>query len=121
MLDFLSLSKEIYGLEIADTHARMMRLARRDGGLAVAAAGFLRLPEGAVQNGEIRDEKKVAAAIAELAEKSGAGAGRAAVVSLPEDKAFWQIIKMPRLDDDELRAAVIFEAENYIPLPPDKV
>ncbi|HOI97190.1 MAG TPA: pilus assembly protein PilM [Candidatus Pacearchaeota archaeon] len=121
MLDFLSLSKEIYGLEIADTYARMMRLAHRNGGLVVVAAGFLRLPEGAVQNGEIRDEKKMAAAIAELAEKSGAGAGRAAVVSLPEDKAFWQIIKMPRLDDNEMRAAVVFEAENYIPLPLDKV
>ncbi|MFA5067984.1 MAG: pilus assembly protein PilM [Candidatus Izemoplasmatales bacterium] len=121
MLDFLSLSKEIYGLEIADTYARMMRLAHRNGGLVVVAAGFLRLPEGAVQNGEIRDEKKMAATIAELAEKSGAGAGRAAVVSLPEDKAFWQIIKMPRLDDNEMRAAVVFEAENYIPLPLDKV
>ena len=122
MLDFLSLSKEIYGLEITDTYARMMRLARRNGGLAVAAAGFLRLPEGAVQSGEIRDEKSLAAAISELAGKTGAaGTGRAAVVSLPEDKAFWQIIKMPRLDDDELRGAVIFEAENYIPLPLDKV
>ena len=110
MLDFLSLSKEIYGLEITDTYARMMRLARRNGGLAVAAAGFLRLPEGAVQSGEIRDEKSLAAVISELAEKSGAGAGRAAVVSLPEDKAFWQIIKMPRLDDNEMRAAVVFEA-----------
>ncbi|GMX58311.1 MAG: pilus assembly protein PilM [Candidatus Yanofskyibacterium parasiticum] len=122
MLDFLSLSKEIYGLEIADTYARMMRLAHRNGGLVVVAAGFLRLPEGAVQSGEIRDEKSLAAAISELAGKTGAaGTGRAAVVSLPEDKAFWQIIKMPRLDDDELRGAVIFEAENYIPLPLDKV
>jgi type IV pilus assembly protein PilM len=122
MLDFLSLSKEIYGLEITDTYARMMRLARRNGSLAVAAAGFLRLPEGAVQSGEIRDEKSLAAVISELAEKTGAaGTGCAAVVSLPEDKAFWQIIKMPRLDDDELRGAVIFEAENYIPLPLEKV
>ncbi len=121
MLDFLSLSKEIYGLEITDTYARMMRLAHRRGGLAVAAAGFSRLPEGAVRNGEIHDEKSLAEAILKLAEKTGAAAGRAAVVSLPEDKAFWKIIKMPRLDDDELRAAVVFEAENHIPLPLDKV
>ena len=123
MLNFLSLSKEIYGLEITDTHVRAMRLARRHGGLSASAAGCLALEKGIVENGEIKNETDLAAAVKELAAQSAAKkkGKRYAVVSLPENKAFLQVIQMPRLNDDELRAAVVFESENHIPLPLEKV
>src|SRR4030043_1236723 len=38
------------------------------------------------------------------------------IASLPEEKAFLEVIQMPKLKTEELRDAVYFEAENYIPL-----
>jgi type IV pilus assembly protein PilM len=123
MIDFLSLKKDAYGLEITDTHVRMMRLGRRHGRLFVAVAGCLALENGTVENGEIKNEADLTAALKKLAEQSAAGKKkkRYAVVSLPENKAFLQVIEMPKLDSEELRAAVVFESENHIPLPLEKV
>lgn len=123
MLNFLSLSKEFYGLEITDSCVRIMRLIRRNGRFFVATAGCLHLSPGIVRNGEVKDEKKLTKVVSELTAKFAIGNKNncAAVVSLPENKSFWQIIKMPRLNPDELSEAVLFEAENYIPLPLEKV
>ena len=43
------------------------------------------------------------------------------IVSLPEEKAFLQVIQMPLLSKEDLKSAVIFESENYIPLPIEEV
>jgi type IV pilus assembly protein PilM len=43
------------------------------------------------------------------------------IASLPEEKSFLQIIQMPKMEEEELKSAVLFEAENYIPLPIDEV
>jgi type IV pilus assembly protein PilM len=40
---------------------------------------------------------------------------------LPEEKAFLQVIQLPKLEEKDLKAAVQFEAENYIPLPVEEV
>ncbi|MEK7124285.1 MAG: type IV pilus assembly protein PilM, partial [Patescibacteria group bacterium] len=42
------------------------------------------------------------------------------VASLPEEKSFFQVIKMPQMTEKELETSVPFEAENYIPLSIDK-
>jgi type IV pilus assembly protein PilM len=43
------------------------------------------------------------------------------VASLPEEKAFLQVIQMPKMPEEDLKSAVIYEAENYIPLPIEEV
>ncbi len=123
MIDFLNLSKEVYGLEITDTYVRMMQLAYQQGRLNAIAAGCLPLEGGIVKNGDIYDEKKLAIALQKLIIQAAGKkkSKRYAVVSLPETKAFLQVIDMPRLNAEELRAAIVFEAENYIPLPLEKV
>jgi type IV pilus assembly protein PilM len=40
---------------------------------------------------------------------------------LPEEKAFLQVIKMPMMSEEDLKSAIVFEAENYIPLPVNEV
>ena len=43
------------------------------------------------------------------------------IASLPEEKTFLQVIQMPRLPQEDLKSAVIYETENYIPLPIEEV
>ncbi len=123
MVEFLSLKKDAFGIEITNANIRMMKLARRAGRIEAVAAGMAPLEEGVIENETVKDEKKLAAAIKKLAAKvfGSKKPPRYAVASLPESRAFWQVVSLPRLNDQEARAAVIFEAENYIPLPLEKV
>jgi type IV pilus assembly protein PilM len=123
MFDFLGLPKDAFGLEITDAAIRIMKLARRGGKLVVSSVSWMPLDDGVVHNGDVKDGQKLTAAIMEarsrvVGEKIKT---RCVVVSLPENKAFLQVIRMPRLRGQDLRAAVTFEAENYIPLPLEKV
>ncbi|PIR01850.1 MAG: hypothetical protein CO031_01040 [Candidatus Nealsonbacteria bacterium CG_4_9_14_0_2_um_filter_37_38] len=43
------------------------------------------------------------------------------MASLPEQKAFLQVIQMPKMTKEELQSAIIYEAENHIPLPIEQV
>jgi len=123
MVEFLSLSKKAFGLEITDANIRIMKLAWRKGSLSVVSAGVLELEGGIVKDGVIQEEEKLAAAISRLVVNAWGQKikTRNVVVSLPENKAFLQAIVMPKLNDQDLRAAVVFESENYIPLPLEKV
>ena len=38
------------------------------------------------------------------------------VASLPEEEAFLEVIQMPKINTEELKEAIYFEAENHIPL-----
>jgi type IV pilus assembly protein PilM len=123
MVEFLSLSKDAFGLEITDTAVRMVKLARRGGKPVVVTASWAPVGEGVIRDGNVKDEKRLAAAIkAAAANPIGRSFGtRRVVVSLPESKSFLQVVRMPELRGSELRAAVVFEAENHIPLPLEKV
>lgn len=123
MFDFLSSQKEVHGLEITDAYVKIMRLARRGGRLVVISAGCLPLKRGLIEDGAIKNESELILAIKKLAAQSaGRAAGkRWAAVSLPENRAFFKVITMPRLSQKEMKSAVIFESENHIPLSLDKV
>ena len=123
MVEILSLSKKAFGLEITDVAVRLMKLARRGGKLVVSAASWVPLEAGIVKDGNVMDEDRLAGAIREaIANSAGQSFKiRRVVVSLPENKSFLQVIKMPELRDQDLRAAVVYEAENHIPLPLEKV
>ena len=123
MVEFLSLSNKSFGLEITDTAVKLMEVSRRGDKIVALAAGWAQMPEGTVKDGNIKDEDKLVLAIKDAVAKSVGGKikTRRVVLSLPENKAFLQVIKMPKLNDGDLRDAVIFEAENYIPLPLEKV
>jgi len=123
MVEFLSLSNKSFGLEITDVSVRLMELSRRGGKIIAAVVGCAEIKEGIIKAGDIKNEEKLVLAIKEAVAKAvGAKISvKRVIMSLPENKAFSQVIKMPKLNDGDLRAAVIFEAENYIPLPLEKV
>jgi len=123
MMEIFSLSNEMFGLEVTDSSVRVMKLARRGREVRVVSANIVPIPAGTVKGGDIKDEAKLVAAIKEAVGKTAGDKIRArhVVFSLQENKAFLQVIKMPKLKNQDLHAAVVFEAENYIPLPLEKV
>jgi type IV pilus assembly protein PilM len=74
------------------------------------------LPRGAVTGGEVTDIAVVAAAVKELVDKGRFTVKRTAL-GIANQKVVVRQIDMPVMDEAELRGALQFQAQEYIPIP----
>ena len=122
-MSFLNLKTEAFGLDINDTSLKIIKLKKKHGFLQPVSFNEKKLEPGIIENGVIKNEnvftKNVKDAV--FGVKGERLQTKYVVASLPEEKSFSQVIQMPKMKEEELRSAVVFEAENYIPLPIDKV
>lgn len=123
MLESLTLKPESFGLDISDLSLKIIKLKKGRKFFTLSSFGKEEIEPGIIKGGEIKDEKKLAEIIKEAIKKVRGGKLKTnyVVASLPEEKAFLQVIQMPRLPEEDLKSAVIYEAENYIPTPLEEV
>lgn len=123
MREFLTLKPEAFGLDISDLSLKIIKLKRKRGDLTLASYGEEKINPGLIKGGEIKDEESLVKIIKDALTKIKGEklATEYVVASLPEEKAFLQVIQMPCLSEEDLKSAVIYEAENYIPLPIEEV
>ena len=123
MLQFLTLHPSAFGLDISDFSLKIISLKKQKKSLAVASYGRFPIEKGIIEKGEIKKEKELAIIIKKAVQnvKGDKLVSHHAVVSLPEEKAFLQVMQLPKMKREEAVQAVNFEAENYIPFPIDKV
>lgn len=123
MLKFLNLQPEVFGLDINDLSLNMIKLKKKKQGFFLASFNRIPIKPGVLKEGIIQDKEALVKTI-RLALSTVQGEKlktNYVVASLPEEKSFSQVIQMPTMTEKELQSAVPFEAENYIPLPIDKV
>jgi len=123
MLKFLTLKSEAFGLDISDLSLKIIKLKKRGKTFDLASFGEEKIRPGIIKEGEIKDEDELAEIIKEALPKVKGEKIKAkyVIASLPEEKAFLQVIPMPKMTEEDLKSAVIYEAENYIPLPIEEV
>lgn len=123
MLELLTLKPEAFGLDISDLSSKIIKLKKKGKFLGLASFGEVEIKPGIIKEGEIKDEK----ALVEILKKALSKVKgeklktKYVIASLPEEKAFLQVIQMPKMAEEDLKSAVIYEAENYIPLPIEEV
>ncbi len=122
-MNFLNLKTKAFGLDISDFSLKIAKVRKRGRSLNLVSHNQVKIKPGIVRKGEIRKPDQLAEIIKKaIKEVKGEKLGtKNVVVSLPEEKAFLQVIKMPRLSEEDLKSAVIFEAENHIPLSIEEV
>jgi len=123
MIDFLTLKPTAFGLDISDLSLKIVQLKKKGRFFDLASFGETRMKPGIIEQGDIRDEKALSESIKKAIKNVCGNKIRTkhVVISLPEEKAFLQVIQLPLMKEEEAQKAVYFEAENYIPLPIDKV
>ena len=123
MLKALTLKSESFGLDISDLSLKIVKLKKRGNFWGLVSFGEEKIEPGIIKGGEIKDEKRLVEVIKEAIKKVKGKKLKTnyVVASLPEEKAFLQVIQMPRLPEEDLKSAVIYEAENYIPTPIEEV
>jgi len=119
----LNLKPETFGLDISDLSLKFVKLKKKKKFFDLASYGEAPIKPGVIRNGEIRDEKSLVKIIENsLAKVKGEKLKTKYVIaSLPEERAFLQVIQLPKMTEEDLKSAVIYEAENYIPLPIEEV
>jgi len=123
MFEILTLKPEAFGLDISDSSLKIAKLGKNGKFLSLASFGKTVIQPGVIEKGEVKNEKALTEVIKEsLHNVSGKKLNaRYVIASLPEKKSFLQVIQMPKMSEEELKKAVYFEAENYIPLPVEEV
>jgi len=122
-MGFLDLKYEAFGLDVNDLSLKLVKLKKKRKGFGLDFFNEVRIAPNIIEDGVVKDEASLVKIIKSVYENAkGRGMKTKYVVaSLPEEKSFSQVIQMPKMSDEELRLAVPFEAENYIPLPIDQV
>lgn len=123
MQDFLTLKPAAFGLDISDLSLKIIQLKKRGQFLKLASFGETRMSPGIIEQGEIKNENELAENIKKAVKEVQGEKIRTkyVVISLPEEKTFLQVIQLPSMKEEDVKKAVYFEAENYIPLPIEKV
>lgn len=123
MLETLTLQPETFALDISNLSLKIIKLKKKGKFFDLVSFGEQPIKPGIIKEGEIQKEEDLTKIIKEaLSQVKGQAIGTKYVVaSLPEEKAFLQVIRMPTMSEEDLKSAVIYEAENYIPLPIEDV
>lgn len=122
-MNYFSQKIEAFGLDFSELSIKIARLKKRSKGLFLSCFNEIALPPGVIEAGEVKDEKKLAEAIKQVIKRVNGSALKTEYVvsSLPEEKSFLDVLFMPLLKDKDLESAVMFEMENYIPVPLSEV
>lgn len=124
MLTFLNLQPEIFGLDINDSSIKIAKIReKRRGVFHLVSLNEISIKPGIIKEGVILDREALVKNIknAYRTVKGEKLNTNFVALSLPEERSFSQVIKMPKMTEEELKTAVPFEAENYIPLPIENV
>lgn len=123
MFNFLKLEENAFGLNISDLSCKIVQLEKAGGRFRLVSWGKADIRPGVIEDGEIEDGDELSNVIRGLI-KNAKGKKiktRDAIVSLPEKKTFLERMKLPKMGEKELKSAVTFQAENYIPMPMSEV
>ncbi len=123
MFNLLSSKIQAFALDISDFSLKIVQLGSSSKRLTHFAYGQTEIPEGLVEQGEVKKEAELATAIKKAISRLQKGKilTKYVAVSLPEEKSFVDILRLPALKKEEISQAVLFEAANYIPTPLDEV
>lgn len=111
---------DFFGLDIGSSSIKLIQVKKEDGGLVLERAGEVQTPVPLSDANTDKQMKSLATAVKDLKEDSGVTTKKTAV-SLPESKVVSRLKWFPQMKENEIRSALRFEAETFIPYPLDKV
>jgi type IV pilus assembly protein PilM len=107
-------------LDIGGSSLVALDLSGKPGRLKLRRCHEWPLPEGLVVDGEIVDVDLFARELKAFVSHNKLR-GRAVQLALSNQKVIVRNIDMPEMTEDELRGAIGFQAQDYIPIPVDEV
>ncbi|OGG06935.1 hypothetical protein A3D05_06670 [Candidatus Gottesmanbacteria bacterium RIFCSPHIGHO2_02_FULL_40_24] len=114
------MSKILLGLDIGSQFIKGVQISRNKNKFSLLSAGYIATPKVDADMVGHTDEQVIANAVNQLVHDLKLSTGDV-VLSLPSYKVTTQIIEIPVMNEKEIESSIQWEAEQYIPLPLNKV
>jgi type IV pilus assembly protein PilM len=106
----------LIGLDIGKSSIVGVQVAGRPPGASLKAFHERSIPEGLVFEGEVVDSEALALEIKEFMKESKIK-GKSVHLGVANQKVVVRNLDLPEMDEGELRGAIEFQAQDYIPIP----
>ena len=104
------------GLDIGVGHFRAAQISSSASTPTLTNYASIKVPMGAVVEGDVVDVDTASQSISQLWKKSGLS-GKDVAVGIASQKVVVRLVQMPQMDQAELKNAIQFQAQDYIPIP----
>jgi type IV pilus assembly protein PilM len=112
-------SQTIIGMDIDRGALKAVQLSKGGGNYTLRHVGYHRLPPGAVIEGEVADHDLLAAEIKEFW-ASHSFKGKSVVLGVANQRVVVRLLNFPHMEEEDLRSAISFEAQDHIPMALDE-
>ena len=113
-------NKSHLGVDIGTSNIKIVQLKSQDGKFILETYGLVNAAYQISNKDSPQIINKTADILRNLLKKAGTTTNRI-VASLPNSVVFTSVIELPKIPEDEVQAAVEFEAKKYVPLPLNEV
>ncbi len=108
------------GVDIGTSKLKIVELNRWKGAANLATYGAIDLADDIIRSDSLAVQDKIYKSLKRLVRESGVK-GKAAIASLPGFSVFTTILKLPKMEKEELASAIKWEAKRYIPFPIEEI
>ena len=104
------------GLDIGTGHFRAAQLSPGNPNPMLTNYATIKVPVGSVVEGEVVDIETASQSLVQLWKKSGLP-GKDVAVGIASQKVVVRLIELPFMEKSELKNAIQYQAQDYIPIP----
>lgn len=109
-------SNSAIGLDIGSSSVRAVEIGFSEGKRVLTRIGEIGLAPGIVSEGEVHDSEALSTALTSLW-RLGGFKTRRVFLGLANQKVIVRHIQLPFMSDEDLKGAINYEAQEYIPIP----
>lgn len=117
---FLALRQDPIGLDIGKASIVGVQLGGRPPAFVLKGLHERPLPEGLVSEGEVVDADGLGAELRAFM-KDAPFKGKAVRLGVGNQKVVVRTMELPEMDEEQLRGAIEFQAQDYVPMPLEEV
>jgi type IV pilus assembly protein PilM len=115
-LSGLGRGSPVIGMDVDRGALKAVQLSKSGGNYILRHVGYHRLPPGAIIEGEVADPEVLAAEIKNFW-SSHSFKGKSVVLGVANQRVIVRLLNFPRMEEEDLRSAIGFEAQDHIPMP----
>ena len=112
--------EDAIGLDIGSGSVKMAEVVLRDGKPYLKRMALTEVPDRSVVDGAIEDEDQLADTLQKMAARNGFAGARVAA-ALGGRNLFIREVNFPRMTEKEMREAIRWDLEKYVPFSPDNL
>ncbi|MBI2611333.1 type IV pilus assembly protein PilM [Candidatus Gottesmanbacteria bacterium] len=113
-------AQSVLGIDLGSNAIKIVELVKKGNNIALSSLGSIPTPPRGLISDVPLDEQAVIDVLVKLLKEMKV-VSKGVHASLPESNVFTRVIDLPNLTEKELSSSIKWEAEQYIPLPIDKV